>query len=92
MTQTAMLMPMAVEVTLNGDPFVLEEASLGTLQNLVEQRALRADRIAIERNGAIVPRTLWPATVLVSGDRLEVVHFVGGGSTRLESRDSHKSP
>jgi thiamine biosynthesis protein ThiS len=35
--------------------------------------------VAVEHNGEIVPRASWPETVLEAGDRLEVVHFVGGG-------------
>ena len=92
-TQTAMLIVMAVEVTLNGDRVVLDEPSNKTLQELIEQRSLRGDRIAIERNGEIVPRTQWPMTVLCSGDRIEVVHFVGGGrSSSCASSATHRSP
>jgi sulfur carrier protein len=35
--------------------------------------------LAVELNGDIVPRSLWPQTVLHDSDRLEIVHFVGGG-------------
>lgn len=87
-----MLVVMVVEVLLNGDPVVLEEQSTHTLEGLVQQRSLRGDRIAIERNGEIVPRAQWSATTLSAGDRLEVVHFVGGGCTSCLSRDSHRSP
>ena len=72
---------MTVEVTLNGDPVLLDEQSGKTLQGLVQQRSLRGDRIAIEWNGEIVPRAQWPMTELSSGDRIEVVHFVGGGGS-----------
>ena len=50
-----------------------------TLAALIAQLDLRADRVAIELNRAIVPRDRWPATALSDGDRLEIVHFVGGG-------------
>lgn len=49
---------------------------------LVESLGLRADRVALERNGDIVPRTAWTGTTLQAGDRVELVHFVGGGSPR----------
>jgi sulfur carrier protein len=41
--------------------------------------ALKGDRIAVEHNGQIVQRANWAETPVSSGDRLEVVHFVGGG-------------
>jgi thiamine biosynthesis protein ThiS len=35
--------------------------------------------VAVEHNGEIIPRAVWAGTILQPGDRLEVVHFVGGG-------------
>jgi len=43
----------------------------------------RADRVAGELNLDIVPREQWLGTQLAEGDRLEIVHFVGGGAPRL---------
>ncbi len=51
-----------------------------TLTALIERLGMRADRVAVELNRAIVARDRWPATELREGDRLEIVHFVGGGS------------
>ena len=51
-----------------------------TLAALLEQLGMRADRVAVELNREIVARERWPATELREGDRLEIVHFVGGGS------------
>ena len=51
-----------------------------TLSALVEMLGMKADRVAVELNREIVPRDRWPGTPLNDGDRLEVVHFVGGGS------------
>jgi sulfur carrier protein len=51
-----------------------------TLAALVEALAMKPDRVAVELNRNIVPRDRWPETQLSDGDRLEVVHFVGGGS------------
>jgi thiamine biosynthesis protein ThiS len=51
-------------------------ASLAALVDLLE---LKGDRVAIERNGAIVSRSEWASTGLESLDKLELVHFVGGG-------------
>ncbi len=50
-----------------------------TLAALVERLGMKADRVAIELNRDIVPRDRWGDTVLNESDRLEVVHFVGGG-------------
>ena len=50
-----------------------------TLESLIAALAMKADRIAVERNGEIVRRADWAATPVRSGDRLEIVHFVGGG-------------
>jgi sulfur carrier protein len=50
-----------------------------TLAALVESLEMKPDRVAVELNRDIVPRDLWPQTVLKDGDRLEIVHFVGGG-------------
>jgi len=59
-----------------------EERSFGddlTLAELVEQLGVKADRVAVELNQIIVRRDAWAGTKLRDGDRLEVVHFVGGG-------------
>jgi len=54
-----------------------------TLAALVEILGMKADRVAVELNRDIVPRDRWTETHLAEGDRLEVVHFVGGGLLRL---------
>jgi sulfur carrier protein len=51
-----------------------------TLAALVEILGMKSDRVAVELNLDIVPRDRWAATALNDGDRLEIVHFVGGGS------------
>lgn len=50
-----------------------------TLAQLIETLDLAGKRIAIEKNGEIVPRSQHPTTLLASGDRLEIVVAVGGG-------------
>ncbi len=60
-----------------------EFAQLATpahLQDLIGELGLKGDRVAIEHNGNIVPRAEWASTPLADGDRLEIVHFVGGGN------------
>ncbi len=50
-----------------------------SLDALVEEMGMKGDRVAVELNREIVPRANWQATALKDGDRLEIVHFVGGG-------------
>jgi thiamine biosynthesis protein ThiS len=52
-----------------------------SLSQLIEHLGLKADRVALELNRQIVSRPNWPETQLKQGDRLEIVHFVGGGWT-----------
>jgi thiamine biosynthesis protein ThiS len=66
-----------ITIYVNGEPRELP-GSL-TLAGLLKFLSLPEDRIAVERNLEIVPRADWGKTVLNAGDRLEVVHFVGGG-------------
>jgi sulfur carrier protein len=67
-------------VVINGTERSFDDGlSLGAL---IEQLGLKPDRVAVELNQNLVPRNHWPATALHDGDRLEVVHFVGGGLTR----------
>ena len=72
---------MSLTVVLNGQS--REFASLGEdacLGDLIAELGLKGDRVAVEHNGEIVQRTAWGTTPLGVGDRLEVVHFVGGGA------------
>ena len=50
------------------------------LAALIESLGMKSDRVAVELNRDIVPRATWSDTNLKDGDRLEIVHFVGGGS------------
>ncbi len=68
-------------MTLHVNGEAREYADGTTVAALVEQLGMKADRVAVELNREIVPRNRWPATPLHDGDRLEVVHFVGGGKT-----------
>lgn len=66
-----------MQVLVNGKTQELPQGS--TLQTLLEQLRLTGRRLAVERNGDIVPRSLYADTPLRSGDRLEIVHAIGGG-------------
>lgn len=53
--------------------------SPASLVSVLERLELRQDRIAVELNGEIAPRTRWGELTVLNRDRIEVVHFVGGG-------------
>jgi len=66
-----------IELTINGTP--RQFAGPLSVTQLVEKLDLAGKRIAIERNGEIVPRSQFNTTPLSSGDKLEIVVAVGGG-------------
>lgn len=73
-------MPTLLTVQLNGQSRSFAELSSPTsLQLLIEALGLKSDRIAVEHNGEIAPRTAWSTIQIDQNDRLEIVHFVGGG-------------
>ncbi len=72
---------MAFELIINGKSQVVPELKEGdSLAAAVVALQLKADRIAIERNGEIAARSSWGQVALLTGDRLEIVQFVGGGA------------
>ena len=66
-----------MKLIINGES---KDSSASTLADLVSSLGMKSDRVAGERNRAIVPRGQWSETKLNDGDRLEIVHFVGGGT------------
>jgi len=67
----------SIAVSVNGEARQMSPDT--TVAELVAQLARAGRRIAVELNGAIVPKSLHGATVLADGDRLEIVIAVGGG-------------
>ena len=67
-----------MRVELNGESREVREPS--TLNDLVAELSLSPARIAIELNEQVVRRDRWAQTTLAEGDRIEIVHFVGGGA------------
>lgn len=66
-----------MHIQVNGEQ---REVSLNlSLQTLINHLNLAPERIAIELNQHVVRRADWPATLLEEDDRVEIVHFVGGG-------------
>jgi thiamine biosynthesis protein ThiS len=69
-----------LQLVVNGQPRTLDGLeSPAALSTVLEHLKLRPDRIAVELNGEIAPRTRWTELKVADRDRLEVVHFVGGG-------------
>lgn len=68
-----------MQLIINGEA---KDSGAPTLAALVESLGMKSDRVAIELNREIVPRGQWAETKLSDGDRLEIVHFVGGGAGR----------
>ncbi len=68
---------MQIEITVNGESRQI--APDLTVADLVAGLELTPQRLAIEHNLLILARSLWAETRLQPGDRLEIVHFVGGG-------------
>jgi sulfur carrier protein len=64
---------------INGQSRNLDLAPHATVADLLEHLEIKLDRVAVEHNGNIVARTSWSTAELSSSDRLEIVHFVGGG-------------
>ncbi|MDP6787867.1 MAG: sulfur carrier protein ThiS [Rhodospirillales bacterium] len=70
--------PPTLRLTVNG-----EERAFGSsmsVEDLLEDIGLEPGKVAVERNREIVPKSLYAATRLRDGDRLEIVHFIGGGA------------
>jgi thiamine biosynthesis protein ThiS len=67
----------AMELFVNGEPKSCSEPT--SLAQFIQQLGMKGDRVAVELNREIVPRTQWTDIELHDGDRLEIVHFVGGG-------------
>lgn len=65
-----------MRIQVNGDT---REVAARTVLALVEELGLDVKKVAVERNLAIVPRSLHAETALAEGDRIELVQFVGGG-------------
>ena len=66
-----------IQLSVNGAPLVFDQSP--SLVQLLEHLDLIGKRVAVERNGEIVPRSQFPETVLADGDKLEIVVAVGGG-------------
>ena len=73
-----------MEVQVNGERSEIPATS--SLEDLVRQLSLSPARIAIELNQQVVRQDAWTNTLLNENDRIEIVHFVGGGSEPIVRR------
>ena len=69
-------MTASLSITVNGEP---RRTAPGSIAELVRSLELDPAKVAVERNGEIVPRSTLASVLLADGDTLEIVHFVGGG-------------
>ena len=67
-----------VFLTVNGHPRMVPPES-ASVAALVRELGFEGKRVAVERNGEIVPKSRYDATTLADGDTLEIVRAVGGG-------------
>lgn len=67
-----------MKLTVNGEIRVAREGE--PLDAFLSGLGLAPEKVAVERNGQIVPRSAYAATPLSEGDKLEIVEFVGGGA------------
>ncbi len=72
-------------IILNGET---RKTSVTTIADLVRELELAPEKVAVERNGEIVPRSTLELAALGDGDTLEIVHFVGGGDHHGTSPDT----
>jgi thiazole synthase len=73
---------MTKSIILNGAP---HRSAATTIADLVRELELAPEKVAVERNGAIVPRSTLAESLLAEGDTLEIVHFVGGGDHQADT-------
>ncbi len=77
-----------MNLQINGEPRTFEapaDPKQFTLTALIESLGMKSDRVAVELNREIAPRDRWQQIALKDGDRLEIVHFVGGGTSSSAS-------
>lgn len=66
-----------ITVEINGEPKLIEDGV--SIVQLLSDLGITTNKVAVERNLEIVPKSTYADVTLCDGDRLEIVHFVGGG-------------
>ena len=65
------------KIQLNGDPFEINNGT--NLNELLNKLKIEKNKVAIEVNGQIVEKNKYPNLILNKDDKVEIVHFIGGG-------------
>ncbi len=66
-----------MNITLNGDARAIPDGL--SVEGLLAHLGIQSRKVAVERNLEIVPKSAFAATRIADGDRMEIVHFIGGG-------------
>lgn len=66
-----------MKIILNGEETEIDNGF--SVKNLLEKFALEPKKIAVEKNLEIVPRSQFDSSLINEGDRIEIIHFIGGG-------------
>lgn len=73
-------------VTINGEPKEFDGPL--TVREMLERLDINPEKVALERNLEIVPRSIYGVTVVSDGDQMEIVHFIGGGNQAAPADDT----
>ena len=65
------------KIQLNGDPYEINNGT--NLNELLNKLKIQKNKVAIEVNGVIIERKKYPKLILNKNDKVEIVHFIGGG-------------
>ena len=65
------------KIQLNGNPYEINTET--NLNQLLNELKIKKTKVAIELNGVIVEKNKYPKVILNKGDKVEIVHFIGGG-------------
>ena len=65
------------KIQLNGDPYEIDTGT--NLNELLNKLKIQKNKVAIEVNGEIVEKNKYPELILNKDDKVEIVHFIGGG-------------
>ena len=65
------------KIQLNGNPYEINTET--NLNQFLNKLKIQKTKVAIEVNGAIVEKNKYPKVILNKGDKVEIVHFIGGG-------------
>jgi sulfur carrier protein len=65
------------KIQLNGDPYDINDGC--NLNELLNKLKIKKNKVAVEVNGEIIEKKMFESLILTKGDKVEIVHFIGGG-------------